>query len=72
MAKINFTFEEVLSKTVEIEVPDQLINDKNTEAILDIAIEKYNNEEVILGGDNCIASYVKIDNEDVETGFHEI
>jgi len=72
MAKVKVTFEETLSKEIEIEVPQELIDSKDTNKILDKAIEMYNNEEIVLTGDNCTASYVAITEEYLETHFVEI
>lgn len=72
MAKVKVTFEETLSKEVEIEVPQEYIDSKDTNKILNKAIEMYNNEEIVLTGDNCISSYVAITEEYLETHFIEI
>ncbi len=72
MAKVKVTFEETLTKEIEIEVPQELIDSKDTNKILDKAIEMYNNKEVVLTGDNCTASYVAVTEENLETHFIEI
>lgn len=71
MAKVKITFEETLSKEIEIEVPQEFIDAKATNKILDKAIEMYNNKEIVLTGDNCIASYVAVTEENLETNFIE-
>jgi hypothetical protein len=72
MAKVKVIFKEVLSKEIEIEVPQELIDNKDTNKILDKAIEMYNNEEIVLTGDNCISAHVAITEEYLETHFVEI
>ena len=72
MAKVKVTFEETLSKEIEIEVPQELIDNKDTDTILNKAIDLYNKEEIVLTGDNCTASCVAVTEENLETHFIEI
>jgi hypothetical protein len=52
MAKVKVTIEEHLTKEVEIEVPDSVIENDDTDAVLNKAIEMYNNEQIVLTADD--------------------
>lgn len=52
MAKVKVTIEEHLTKEVEIEVPDSVIEDNDTEAVIQKASEMYNNGEIALTSDD--------------------
>lgn len=52
MAKVKVTIEEHLTKEVEIEVLDSVIEDNDTEAVIQKASEMYNNREIVLTPDD--------------------
>lgn len=52
MAKVKVTIEEHLTKEVEIEVPDSVIEDNDTEAVIQKATEMYDNGEIVLTSDD--------------------
>lgn len=52
MAKVKVTIEKRLTKEVEIEVPDSVIKNNDTEAVIQKAREMYGNVEIVLTPDN--------------------
>ena len=52
MAKVKVTIEEHLTKEVEIDVPDSVIEDNDTEAVIQKAREMYDNGEIVLTPDD--------------------
>jgi hypothetical protein len=52
MTKVKVTIEEHLTKEVEIEVPDSVIEDNDTEAVIQKATEMYDNGEIVLTSDD--------------------
>jgi hypothetical protein len=71
MAKITVVLEELISESFEIDVPQELIDDKNGSKIIDIAIDMYNKKDLTVCKDNVIASYVAIDDPDFPNHFTE-
>ena len=72
MSKVKVTIEEHLSKTVEIEVPDKFIQERDTVAILDLAALKYENKEIVLDlNDFNGTKLIAITDDKIETEFEE-
>ena len=70
MAKVTVCFEEQSVYTTQIDVPDEFVENKDTDKIIDAAIEYYNKNRTDMSF-NCLASFVSIEDEDLETGFTE-
>lgn len=47
MAKITVVLEQLISESFEIDVPQELIDDKNGSKIIDIAIDMYNKKKTM-------------------------
>lgn len=73
MAKVKVTIEEHLTKEVEIEVPQSVIDDNDASAVIRKATEMYENGEIVLTADDF--SGVKLiaitDDEFGETEWEE-
>ena len=73
MAKVKVTIEEHLTKEVEIEVPQSVIDDDDAYAVIQKATEMYENGEIVLTSDDF--SGVKLiaitDDEFGETEWEE-
>lgn len=52
MPKVKVTIEEHLSKTVEIEVSQEVFDNGDTDAVISKAMEMYVNEEIVLTPDD--------------------
>lgn len=70
MAKVTVCFEEQSVYTTQIDVPDEFVENKDTDKIIDAAIEYYNKNRTDMLF-NCLASFVSIEDEDLETNFTE-
>lgn len=71
MAKIKVVLEELVSETFEIDVPQELIDSKDGNKIIDIAIDMYNKKDLKVCKDNVIVSYVAIDDPEFPNHFTE-
>ena len=72
MTKVKVTIEEHLSKTVEIDVPDKFVAEKDVEAILNLAEMKYENKEIVLDlQDFNGTKLIAITDDKLETEFKE-
>jgi hypothetical protein len=52
MPKVKVTIEEHLSKTVEIEVSQEVFDDRNTDVVISKVIDMYANGEIVLTADD--------------------
>jgi hypothetical protein len=52
MAKVKVAIEEILCKVFEVEVPDEVLEEKDTWTILEKAKNMYYDEEVVLTSDD--------------------
>lgn len=48
MPKVKVSIEEHLSKTVEIEVPQSVVDNGDSDSVIQKAIQMYENEEIVL------------------------
>jgi hypothetical protein len=73
MAKVKVTIEEHLTKEVEIEVPDSIVEGNDSEAVIQKAREMYNNGEIVLTTDDFSGiKLIAITDEDFgETNWEE-
>lgn len=72
MAKFRVCFEEHLTKEVDVYVPDDVYEAEGSYAVIDAAIDMYQNEEVVLYPENCTAAFVAVVDNRCPTEFVEI
>ena len=72
MAKVKVAIEEILCKTFEVEVPDEVIADKDTWTVLEKAKDMYYNGEIILTSDDFSgAKNIAIVDDRMETEWED-